>query len=72
MDHLQFHAVWIKGKDNTKAHVLSRIPYRKAGKEDIVDNEDDSVSASMIATVDLSEGSNFDYTATPEMKDYSN
>jgi hypothetical protein len=65
LDHLQFTAVWIKGKDNTEADVLSRIPYCKAGKEDIVDNEDDSVSASMIATVDLFEGSNFDYTATP-------
>jgi hypothetical protein len=65
LDHLQFTAVWIKGKDNTEADVLSRIPYRKAGKEDIVDNEDDSVSASMIATVDLFEGSNFNYTATP-------
>ncbi len=65
MDHLQFTAVWIKGKDNTEADVLSRIPYHKARKEDIVDNEDDSVSASMIATVDLFEGSNFDYTATP-------
>jgi hypothetical protein len=65
LDHLQFTAVWIKGKDNTEADVLSRILYRKAGKEDIVDNKDDSVSASMIATVDLFEGSNFDYTATP-------
>jgi hypothetical protein len=65
LDHLQFHAVWIKGKDNTEADVLSRIPYRKAGTDDIVDNEDDSVSASMIATVDLFEGSNFDYNATP-------
>ncbi len=56
MDHLQFTVVWIKGKDNTEADVLSRIPYRKATKEDIVDNEDDSVSASMIDTVDLFEG----------------
>ncbi len=65
LNHLQFTAVWIKGKDNTEADVLSRIQYRKAGKEDIVNHEDDSVSASMIATVDLFEGSNFDYTATP-------
>jgi hypothetical protein len=65
LDHLQFHAVWIKGKDNTEADVLSRIPYRKAEKDNIVDNEDDSVSASMIATVDLFKGSNFDYMATP-------
>jgi hypothetical protein len=65
LDHLQFNAVWIKRKDNTEADILSRIPYRKAGKDDIVDNEDDSVSASMIGTVDLFEGSNFDYTATP-------
>ncbi len=65
MDHLQFNAVWIKGKDNTEADVLSRIPYCKAGTDTIVDNEDDSVSVSMIATVDLFEGSNFDYTATP-------
>ncbi len=65
LDHLQFTAVWIKGKDNTEADVLSRIQYRKAGTDDIIDNEDDSVSASMIATVDLFEGSNFDYTATP-------
>jgi hypothetical protein len=65
LDHLQFNAVWIKGKDNTEANVLSRIPYRKAGKDDIVNNEDDSVSASMITTVDLFEGLNFDYTATP-------
>jgi hypothetical protein len=65
VDHLQFHAVWIKGKDNTKADVLSRIPYCKAGKDHIIDNEDDSMSASIIATVDLFKGSNFDYTATP-------
>jgi hypothetical protein len=56
LDHLQFTPVWIKGKDNTKADVLSRIPYHKAIKEDIVDNQDDSVSAAMIATVDLFEG----------------
>jgi hypothetical protein len=65
LDHLQFTAVWIKGKDNTEANVLSRIPYCKAGMDDIVDNKDDSVSASMIATVDLFEGSNFHYSATP-------
>ncbi len=65
MDHLQFTAVWIKGKDNTEADVLSRIPYPKAGTDNIVDTEDDSVSASMIAKVDLFKGSNFDYTATP-------
>jgi hypothetical protein len=57
--------VWIKGKDNTKADFLSRIPYRKAGTDDIIDIEDDSVSASMIATVNLFKGSHFDYTATP-------
>jgi hypothetical protein len=38
LDHLQFHAVWIKGSDNTEADVLSRIPHRKAGKKHI--NED--------------------------------
>jgi hypothetical protein len=65
LDHLQLNAVWINGKDYTKADVLSRILYHKAGKEDIVNNEDDSMSVSMIATVDLFEGSNFDYTATP-------
>jgi hypothetical protein len=65
LDHLQFNAVWIKGKDNTKADVLSRIPYRKARKNNIVDNKDDSMSALMITTVDLFKGSNFDYTATP-------
>jgi hypothetical protein len=30
--------VWIKEKDNTEADVLSRIPYYRAGKEDIVKN----------------------------------
>ncbi len=65
MDHLQLNAVRINGKDYTKADVLSRILYRKARKEDIVNNEDHSMSVSMIATVDLFEGSNFDYTATP-------
>jgi hypothetical protein len=38
LDHLQFHAVWIKGSDNTEADVLSRIPHCKAGKKHI--NED--------------------------------
>jgi hypothetical protein len=65
LDHLQFNAVLIKGRDNTEADILSRIPYPKAGKEDIVNNEDDSVSVSMIATADLFKVSNFDYTATP-------
>jgi hypothetical protein len=41
------------------------LSYCKAGKEDIIDNKVDSVSASMIATVDLFEGSNFHYTTTP-------
>jgi hypothetical protein len=65
LDHLQFHAVWVKGTDNKEADVLIRIPYRQAGKDDIVDDEDSNVSTTMIATVDLFEGSNFDYTATP-------
>jgi hypothetical protein len=57
--------VWVKGTDNKEADVLSRIPYRQAGKDDIVDDEDSNVSTTMIVTVDLFEGSNFDYTATP-------
>ncbi len=65
LDHLQFNAVWIRGKDNTKADILSRIPYPKAGNDDIVNNKDDSVSVSMIATVGMFEGPNFNYTATP-------
>ncbi len=56
LDHLQFNTVWITGKDNTKANVLSRIPYCKAGKYDVVNNEDDSVSASMIAQLTCSKG----------------
>jgi hypothetical protein len=43
---------------------LSRIPYRQAGKDEIVDDKDSNVSTTMIATVDLFEGSHFDYTAT--------
>jgi hypothetical protein len=64
LDHLQFHAVWIKGSDNTEADVLSRILHHKAGKEDIIEDET-MVSVAMIATVDLFEKSNVDYTATP-------
>ena len=29
LDHLQFHAVWVKGTDNKEADVLSRIPIDK-------------------------------------------
>jgi len=64
LDHLQFHAVWIKGSDNTEADVLSRIPHRKAGKEDIIEDET-TVSVAMIATIDLFEKSNVDYASTP-------
>jgi hypothetical protein len=65
LDHLQFHAVWVKGTSNKEADVLSTIPYRQAGKDTIVDDEDSKVSTTMIPTVDLFEGSNLDYTATP-------
>jgi hypothetical protein len=57
--------MWIKRKDNTKADVLTRIPYCKAGKENIVNNEEDSLSVLLIATVDLFEWKNFNYAATP-------
>ncbi len=49
---------------NTEADVLSRIPHRKPGKEDIIEDET-TVSVARIATVDLFEKSNVDYTATP-------
>jgi hypothetical protein len=47
----------IKGSDNTDADVLSRILHRKAGKEYIIEDET-TVSAAMIATVNLFEKSN--------------
>jgi len=47
-----------------KADISSRVLYCKAGKEYIINNKDNIVSASMIATVDLFKGLNFDYTAT--------
>jgi hypothetical protein len=53
LDHLQFHAAWIKGSDNTVADVLSRIPWRKARKDDIVKDEE-IVSVVMIATLTCS------------------
>jgi hypothetical protein len=53
-----------KGQKNTEADVLSKIPHRKAGKEDIIEDET-TVSVAMIATVDLFEKSNVNYTATP-------
>jgi hypothetical protein len=64
LDHLQFHAVWIKRLDNTEADVLSRIPHRKARKEEIIEDET-TVSVAMVATLDLFEKSNINYTATP-------
>jgi hypothetical protein len=64
LDHLKFHAVWIKGSDNTEADVLLRILHRKAGKEGIIEDET-TVSVARIASIDLFEKSNVDYTATP-------
>ena len=66
LDHLQFKAVWIKGKDNIEADILSRLPCQKPEKEDIVDDDTNNVSTSVLSMVDLFEGAEaLDYTTSP-------
>jgi hypothetical protein len=48
VEHLTFKTVWIKGKDNVKADVLSRHPCAKADPEDELDEDINFVQGHLI------------------------